>query len=260
MRKTSRWAMALALAASTTLSAQTVSTDRQEQVTAIEPGSALESVCHLWTQRKVFLGIFAKRYTGSAVLYKGRYLITAGHNIYQDKSDLKSIEVRCGTARAREVAFQQWIDGDNSLDAQGYVGSGIRGSMPYKHDYGVIRLDRPITVANPFTLAEGVKAGEAVHFAGFPVKKRSPAHSGWNMFSAKAKLTSVSEETGLAKYDLTTYGSNSGGPVWREVNGKPELAAIHVSQATGRVVNKEFRDEIARLIKVLDERAEKQGM
>lgn len=243
-------AAAAALLCATTVTSFAQTVDREDrQVPSATPNasSPLNSVCHLWTKRKVFLGIFTKRYTGSAVLYKGQYLITAGHNVYQDKSKLHSIEVRCGAVNARSIPAQQLIEGAASLDAALYEGSGWRGAMPYAHDYGVIRLNTPIEVANPFTLAKGVQAGEKVKFAGFPGGTKS---DGWHMFQADAKLTGVAND--LADYDLETFTSNSGGPVWREVDGKFELVAIHVKQGSGRVVNKEFRDEIERLIGELD--------
>ncbi len=203
-----------------------------------------EGVCHLYIRRRVGL-VFTLKFTGSAVLYRGRYLLTAGHNVYQDHSRIRDVAVRCGNADARHAKVDEVIERWQALDASGYDGS------PFTRDFGVIRLRNPITTAAPFTLATSpAHPGEAVRFAGFPGEK----HDGWHLFAATGRVTTAAP--GLIHYDIETYKSNSGGPIWREVNGQRELLAIHVMPSGGRAVDADFRAEVERLIAELDRSAE----
>lgn len=204
---------------------------------------AFESVCHLHIKRRVAV-IFGAKYTGSAVLYRGRYLLTAGHNVYQDHSRIRRVAVRCGSAAAQSAPIDETVAPWQAIAASGYDGNG------FARDFGVIRLNRPVTVTQPFMLASTpVQPGETIRFAGFP----GGPHSGWDLFEARGAITARAE--GLAYYDIETFKSNSGGPVWREADGKTELVAIHVTNRGGRIVDADFIHEVDRLIAELDRRA-----
>ena len=242
--------------------------DAQAAVTAIPSGSPLESVCHLKTRRTFhLLGFGWSKNTGSGVLYKGRYIITAGHNIFQDFTNLKAISVQCGR-RETEATIDMVAHSSGEWEARDAKGYFPMGGKDFHRDFGVIRLKDPIVVAKPFTLAEKVgQAEEKVHFAGYPVEKDKNnnvlnGRNGYRLFSAMATLKDepapvrYGATRDLIYYDLKTFGSNSGGPVWRMgTDGTPELVAVHVTNSGGRIVDEPFRKEIDRLIKVLDERA-----
>lgn len=222
--------------------------NQQSPVSEPFANPAFESVCHLSIKRRVAL-LFSASYTGSAVLYRGRYLLTAGHNVYQDRSRIRAVTVRCGDANARRGAIDEVIAPWQAIDASDYQGG------PFSRDFGVIRLNRPIAVSTPFSLATNpAQLGEALRFAGFP----GGPHSGWEMFEARGSLARLTD--GLAHYDIETFKSNSGGPVWREVGGQAELLAIHVTNSGGRVVDLDFASEVDRLIAELDRRAAEKGL
>lgn len=218
----------------------------QRPVTDDPSQSALANVCHL-TIRRVAGLVFRTSFTGSAVLYRGQYLLTAGHNILSRRSRVREIEVRCGVRNAWASAGlpQQIIRRDAAIAASGFGGSG-----PFERDFAVIRLDRPITTPVPVELAADNPAEGQLILSGYP----GGVHDGHTLFSTPSPANRMEGE--FLRYDIATYRSNSGGPVWRMRDGRAELVAIHVrSGGGGRVVNQAFRDEVARMIAVLDSRA-----
>lgn len=216
-----------------------------EQMQVLNGGAdpAFANVCHLAITRRVF-AFFKMSFTGTAVLYRGRYLLTAGHNVYQDNSRIKSVEVRCGAGQARNVQVNEVIEPWQAIDATGYDGA------PFALDFGVIRLSRPIVVVTPVHLATiSAQSGDAVRFAGYP----GGPHTGWDLFEARGKIVRL--EPGLAFYDIATFKSNSGGPIWRDTADGPELLAVHVTSGGGRIVDESYRGEVEKLIEELDRRA-----
>ena len=223
-----------------------LSEDRQVPVSNISDGSPLSWLCHLNIHRRWWRRKFSA--TGSAVAFRDRYLLTAGHNIYQDKSTVREIEVRVGPTNARQQAIHETTRGRQGRDSSRYVG-GLFGRMPFAHDYGVVRLSEPFAEPSRFVLGEPPRRDEAVFFAGYPGGR----HDGWTLHEATAKLGET--RGSLVGYDLKTYKSNSGGPVWRMADGVPELVAIHVAPSVGRAVDNEFVGEVERLIARLDAEA-----
>lgn len=215
---------------------------------AVDP--ALDSLCHLHIKRK-FLFFSVGEFTGTGVLYKGRYILTAGHNVYQDRSKIASIKIRCGTAEPMDVPVTEAIGGRQGLDASAYPRGG------FARDFGVIRLSQTINVRAPFVLAEWIpKAGTAVRIAGFPGegdRANASLRDGWHLHQAKGVATSNADS--ILSYNIRTYKSNSGGPVWTETDGQPSLVAIHVKPSSGRIVDTDFISEVNRLIGVLDRTA-----
>ena len=247
--KTSTVVFPLAFACSfgTALRAENAPLNQQQAVSEPFADPIFESVCHLKIRRRVAL-FFHSTYTGSAVLYRGRYLLTAGHNVYQDRSAIASIEVRCGSANARKAPIDEKVEAWQTIDASGYAGS------PFSRDFGVIRLDNEIVVSRPIQLSSSLLEDNIdIQFAGYP----GGPHDGWSLFAATGKVTS--QAFGVAKYDIETFKSNSGGPVWRNTIDGPELVAIHVTNSGGRIVDGDFRQEVARLISELDRRFEQRG-
>jgi V8-like Glu-specific endopeptidase len=97
--------------------------------------------------------------------------------------------------------------------------------------------------------SEAAVPGEAIRFAGYP----GGPHDGRQLFAARGRITAIGD--GLATYDIETFKSNSGGPVWRERDGRAELLAIHVKPSGGRIVDADYQSEVARLITRLDDAA-----
>ena len=231
----------------------------KKQVKVTEPFAEplFQSLCHLRIKRR-WGGFYKSEWTGSAVVYRGRYLLTAGHNTYQDNSKIRSVDVRCGSAYAKTAPIDETIEPWQALDAPGYDGA-------YELDFGVIRLNRPIAVAEPFDLAtEPVREGETIRFAGYPGGDRG----GWTLHEAR-DATVITTKPSLAYYNIETFKSNSGGPVWREVGGRHELVAIHVKGERmqphnwlggGRIVDEDYHREIQKLIAELDRRAAEHGL
>lgn len=220
------------------------------QIPVSEPfaDAAFESVCHLNIRRREWL-VRRTVYSGTAVLYRGRYLLTAGHNVYKDWSGISGVDVRCGAANARGAPVDETIQQWQAIDAAGYFGRG------FARDFGVIRLNRPVAVTQAFELASTpARAGEAIRLAGYPAW---PLSGGYDLFEAQGAITAVAG--GVAYYDVETFRSNSGGPVWREAGGAPELVAIHVTNSGGRAVDADYIAEVERLIGVLDGRAAERG-
>ena len=228
-----------------------ISLVEQRVVTDAAADPALDSVCHLHIKRK-FLFFSAGEYTGTGVLFEGRYILTAGHNVYQDRSRIASITIRCGTAEPMSAPVAEVIRGRQGLDASGFPEGG------FPRDFGVIRLSRTINVRAPFELAEKEPdPGTSVHFAGFPGegdRASAPSRDGWHLHRAEGVATGIAGS--IISYNVRTFKSNSGGPVWLETEGKPVLLGIHVRPSGGRIVDAEFIAEVRRLIAALDQQAE----
>jgi V8-like Glu-specific endopeptidase len=223
----------------------------QQPVTTPIAGTAYENVCHLLITR--FPG---GTFDGSAVLYRGRYLLTAGHNTYQDRSRIRRIEVRCGVADAREPgASVQTVEAWQTLDADGFDWFGF----PDEHDFGVIRLNEPIATTRQVELADcPPPKATPVRLAGYPGR---PIGDAKTLKQAVAPITGYGD--GTVSYAIETAKGNSGGPVWREpgpgADGNVELVAIHVQPGRGRVVDRHFIAQVEDLIDRLDKRAAERG-
>lgn len=229
--------------------------NRQCRVAKIQEGSVLENVCQVVNTRKVWL-FFKRDYRGSAVLYKGRYLITAGHNIHQTWSRIKRIKVRCGILD--EDAETEFVDVTDDIQFEAVKAYGAL-KKKYKDDYGVIRLKNPINVSNPISISENdIKKNEKVIIAGFP---GNPNESDSKKLYAGMGKIDQNPTDGIVGYNIATHTGNSGGPVLRKKSdGSWELVAIHVKgtgnggPGGGRVINKDSREEIKNLIDLLDRR------
>ena len=220
----------------------------QVPVTDDVPHGMMTNVCHLTIYRAAFLGVWRTAWTGSAVVYRGRYLLTAGHNVLSRHSDVRKIEVRCGvrSAWARAGDTKQTIQPGSMMAASGFNGSG-----PFERDFAVIRLNQPISTAVPVELAQADSPAPGPLFlSGYP----GGVHDGHSLFNTEGAMNRV--EGDMLWYDIETHKSNSGGPVWRMRDGRAELLAIHVrAGGGGRIVNQGFRSEVERMISELDRRA-----
>lgn len=206
-------------------------------------------MCHLTIYRKYF-GLLPKRPAyGSAVLYKQRYLLTAAHNIYDPfYNGIDRVEVRCGQEDVRDMPAQQTVDSEHLATSRNYNWKPFNGDE-FQRDFGVIKLENPITGKMPYQLAEAFPAiGTPILLAGYPGGENSATE----LFIGKGATRPGYGK--ILKYNLRTFTGNSGGPVWNISGEIPELAAIHVSQSAGRGIDTQFAEEIDYLIGILDSR------
>lgn len=212
----------------------------QARVTKLEPVHA--NVCHLEMERSR-----GSPRTGSAVLFENRYLLTAGHNLMQDWTKIRIIKVRCGVMEAKGASVQREVRGWQTLTAGKFDAWRL---YPKQHDFGVIRLSEPIQTESPIRLAQTVPGrGEEVCLFGYP----GEGLGGYTLHEGCAAAVGPAFFDRGIEYDLTTYLSNSGGPVLRKgADGSWELVAIHIQPSSGRQVDVSYRNEIRRLMGRLD--------
>lgn len=216
----------------------------KQRVIEASSDPALASVCRLVIYRKMLWFKRAPK-IGSAVLYNGRYLLTAAHNIYSPAYNrISSIEVICGTSDVSGTPAQQTLRRDSLATASTYSWGPFTGDE-FQADFGVARLERAIEVAVPFELQGNATVGSDAQLAGFPKGDE-------RMHYARGRL--MPGYGAIIKYDIETHTGNSGGPVWSRSEGRPRLIAIHVTGSAGRVVDANFVAEVNRIIADLEGR------
>lgn len=210
------------------------------------PTGALESVCHLTTQRQR-LGVLPRTpFNSTAVVYRGRYLITAAHNVYSPwNSRLRELHVACG-GREPSAAEHFSVDPSRIRVAQGY------DWRRFHRDFAVIALPQPVRVDEAFELAPPDGAVRPVLVAGYPGSApENERMNGRRLFTGESE--GVVDPTGpFIRYGVKTYTGNSGGPVWYAGPEGPVLAGIHVSQSKARIADAEFIAEVERMIRSLE--------
>ena len=237
----------------------------QCSIAAVPAHSYLNNVCHLKIYRK-FVFDLSPNY-GSAFVYRERYLITAAHNVYQQRSRIRKIEVRCGQAVVDEEDAPDFvIESDQFFEASRFYSPVPFISKDFSDDFGVIKLPTKVFGAMPIELAEtSSQKGDLVAIAGYPGGNLSDALV---LYGADGRVTEPASGDGMISYDIQTYTGNSGGPVFSVgEDGQPDmLAAIHVTNSGGRVVRdavsdneqadarNEFALEVDRLIRLIDGR------
>lgn len=210
------------------------------------PTGALESVCHLTTQRQR-LGVFPRTtFNSTAVVYRGRYLITAAHNVYSPwNSRLRELHVACG-GREPSDAEHFSVDPSRTRVAQGY------GWRRFHRDFAVIALPHPVTVSQAFALAPPDGAARPVLVAGYPGSSpENERMNGHRLFVGESE-GAVDPSGPFIRYGVKTYTGNSGGPVWYAGPDGPVLAGVHVSQSKARIADAEFIAEVERMIRSLE--------
>jgi V8-like Glu-specific endopeptidase len=217
---------------------------------------ALANVCHLSTSRSSF-GLFGGDNNAAAVLYRGRYLITAAHNVASPfYRTLDRLDVACGRSEPTE-AMHVRIDRSQVRVACGYRWFPRKR---FARDYSVIRLESPIDVPRPLALRAFSRTDPlpgAVTLAGFPGQPADrDGMTGERLFSASGAGRFVGRH--FVEYEIRTYPGNSGGPVWIEEPDGPRLVGIHVSDARNgeigraRMVDSTVEAEIEAMIASLE--------
>lgn len=208
------------------------------------------AVCHLFVERSKPLARDGQ-YNGAAFLYRGRYLLTAAHNVYSPwYNKIRSIGISCGVTEANVRAPQQVVGAGNVRWSRRY-GWTLRRHTDFPDDFAVIRLDQPLNVAG-FGLAEveSISDSTDVSIAGFPgLPKDENGMTGQRMFSGHGKMR---HDGVFISYDIATAKGNSGGPVWIDMADGPKALGIHIKTGAARALDKAARDEIETMILSLD--------
>jgi hypothetical protein len=209
-------------------------------------GTIFESVCHLKVIRRRGLSRAVKN--SSAALYRGRYLITAAHNVHSNAfSSVRLIRVSCGTAAFSEDSVDDEVGRDAVWVPSGY--SFVR-PLPGRHrtDYAVVRLNRPIAAARTFGLDElGGAPPFPLSVAGYPGDEDDTTpQDAEHLYVGRGTATGI--EDYLLHYDVDTSKGVSGAPVWIERDSGPTIVGIHVGgtseYARARVISGAVRREI----------------
>lgn len=196
----------------------------QREVISPVTGS-LESVCHLRATRPRVLWLGGQA-NSSGVIYQGRFLITAAHNVYSPSYNrLTSLKVSCGVA---DAAQGQHIDIDLSRIrvAPGYFW------RRFGRDFAVVELPQSFTVQRPFSLDSEATDFSNLNIAGFPgTNDATDRMNGERMFTGTGTGSAVGR---LLSYQILTFAGNSGGPVWNETPTGPALVGVHVLGPEGQ--------------------------
>lgn len=223
---------------------------QQTPVAAATGPDGYANVCHLKTSRS---GLGGDGGDGSAVLYRGRYLITAAHNVYSPfYNRVTRIEVHCGARNVAGVTANFVLTDNEWASARGYFWKR------YTHDLGVIRLPDSVVTAQAVELAGAVPApGTTVEIAGYPGGTINRDNT--NILYAGSGPVMAGGDNRMIGYRIDTTTGNSGGPVWQRNGDDQRLVGIHVvgyrHGGGARRVNDWFRRELARMINTLDRRA-----
>jgi V8-like Glu-specific endopeptidase len=223
---------------------------QQTKVTGAVTG-VFSNVCHLHSRRSTWRGQTWNN--GSAILYRGRYLITAAHNVYSiPSSKVMSVIAACGQSEAPEAAHF-------TIDlSQVRVAAGYRWvpRKRFSRDFAVIRLSAPLPGETAVELFPGDLSPDPlpIELAGFPGREdERDGMNGWRMFKGKGIATPERGKPFL-NYDFDSEKGNSGGPVWTMAGTVPVLVGIHVRGSGARIVDQFFRDEVNRMIGELERR------
>jgi len=221
----------------------------------MSPAGAIDGVCFLKASRK-YAAILDQTAISTGVLLDGRYVLTAGHNLFNASYPWGRIEligILVGEPDVSEV-------GPDHLDAVvsgGRVEQGMilvdgvwtvaprfqwspstwlkpsASNRMIQHDYGFIDLGKSFRGRSSFVLG-GVKlkVGDVVKVAGYPGdSKRVKGATGERLYQAEGRVTAI--KANLFRYNVITAKGLSGAPVWVERGGKKIVVGVHVGSDFG---------------------------
>ncbi len=190
----------------------------------------------------------------SGVLLDGRYVLTAGHNLFNASypwGRVDTIEVLVGKPDVSKV-------GRDYVDALVSGGRVERGAIPLdgvwtvaprfewsistwlkpsasnrmiQHDYGFIDLGGSFPERTSYTLNSStgieLKVGDVVKVAGYPGdSKKIKGATGSRLFEGEGRVTAIGPN--LFTYNVATARGLSGAPVWIEKGGRKIVVGVHV--------------------------------
>jgi len=219
----------------------------------MSPAAAIDGICYLKMNRK-YAAILDQIAISSGVLLDGRYVLTAGHNLFNASypwGRVDTIEVLVGKPDVSKV-------GRDYVDALVSGGRVERGAIPLdgvwtvaprfewsistwlkpsasnrmiQHDYGFIDLGGSFPERTSYTLNSStgieLKVGDVVKVAGYPGdSKKIKGATGSRLFEGEGRVTAIGPN--LFTYNVATARGLSGAPVWIEKGGRKIVVGVHV--------------------------------
>lgn len=207
---------------------------------------ALQNVCHLSTARRKWL-FFRSDYNSSGVIYRGRYVITAAHNVYSPAyAPLTGLRVACGLPAPKSSEHIE-VPLSAVRVASGYSWTPRR----WDRDFAVVRLPSAFSSENALKLSPlPNQNSELLHLAGFPASNdEADRLNGERMFYGTGQGR---VEGAFLRYNIETHTGSSGGPVWANLGETPVLAGIHIGgdkvSNRARLADPQFVVEVERMI------------
>lgn len=157
-------------------------------------------------------------FSGTGWLLNPHTVVTAGHCLFQARQGgwARRIDLIQGRHDSRGAASATATEFTSVL-------GWVRDALP-EHDYGCLRLDRPLAAAG--SLGFGSYPDEALsryrcHVVGYPIDKNSTM---WGQLVRFAQVDSK-----RLTYEMPFYGGSSGAPVFVVKDGNCYVAGIHMS-------------------------------
>lgn len=174
-----------------------------------------------------------------------RTVITAGHVVYSHRHGgwMDKIEVIPGN-NGTDKPFGSVIS-RSFYTVRGWIGDRNRN-----YDYGAIILPKSTSIGQKTgwfaasVLSDEKLKNKFVNLCGYPgdrprVNEKPRAPKGTRQYYMARKLTDLTPH--LIKYDIDTYGGQSGSPVWRKIGGKRSVVGIHTGVGIRDVSNRATR-------------------
>lgn len=169
-------------------------------------------------------------YVGTGFLVDGSHVLTAGHLVYDfdDGGFALRITVIPDLFGFSEPFGQATMTGERTTSTwQAFSAAHPDLTASDAQDVGLISLDRPIGDTAGF-LSYGYsdnlsiyKSGTVFDTAGYPADPAS-GYDGWHMAYSSGPIAGLSIDLGAIQYslsDITTYGGQSGSPLWAQSTG-----------------------------------------
>ena len=208
-------------------------TDQELDSASLFPDHLPSNICYLYTTRKARVFGFESNWHSTGILFDGKHLITAGHNVYDSLgTKLHKVDVFCKTSDGSIVdSTLNRDDIERTRENKGYVNSG----HSFNYDYSFLKLSKELPVAESLSLSADVLIGadSPIEVAGYPGGKLV-----YKQGETKGKVNNS-----LMAYKFETFKGMSGGPVWATNNGTVYLVGVHVKNEGARVVDAVLLDD-----------------
>ena len=224
----------------------------------MSPSGVIEGLCFLRMNRK-YAAFFDQIAISTGVLLDRRYVLTAGHNLFNASypwGRIESIEIAVGREDISGITLDE-LDGQVSggkveqgvIPADGiwtvapkfhwspstWLKPSVSNQM-IQHDYGFIDMGKGFQGQSVFTLGGSgeaeLKVGDLVKVAGYPGDaRRVRGATGERLYYAEGRVTALKEN--LFSYSVVTAKGLSGAPVWVEKGRKKIIVGVHVGSDFG---------------------------
>ena len=238
----------------------------------MSPSGVIEGLCFLRMNRK-YVAFFDQIAISTGVLLDRRYVVTAGHNLFNASypwGRIKNIEIAVGRDDISGMTLDEF-DGQVSggkVEEGAIPSDGIWTVAPkfhwspstwlkpsvsnqmIQHDYGFIDMGKDFQGQSVFTLGGSgeaeLKVGDLVKVAGYPGDpRRVSGATGERLYYAEGRITKIKEN--LFSYSVITAKGLSGAPVWVEKGREKIIVGVHVGSdfsgekgAVARIVDSAF--------------------